>query len=50
VLAEALPPRQPARRHDDGGVWMTLGNGLADPILIVGAIGGEGSKGIGGQI
>jgi hypothetical protein len=29
-------------RHDDGGVWMTLGNSPGDLILIVGAVDGEG--------
>jgi hypothetical protein len=32
------------RRHDDGGVWMTLGNSLGDLILIVAAVAGEGSN------
>jgi len=34
-------------RHDDGGVWMTLGNSLGDLILIASAVGGEGSNWIG---
>ena len=35
-------------RHDDDSVWMTLGNRLADPpVLIVIAVGGEGSDAIG---
>jgi hypothetical protein len=29
------------RRNDDGSVWITLGNRLADPVLVVGAIGGN---------
>src|ERR1700684_2952881 len=33
-------------RHDDGSVWMTLGNRLADPVLIVITVGGEGNDGI----
>ena len=31
-------------RHDDDSVWMTLGNRLADPVLIVIAVGGEKAK------
>jgi hypothetical protein len=34
-------------RHDDSGVRMTLGNSLGDLILIVSAVGGEGSNWIG---
>jgi hypothetical protein len=39
--------RAGAWRHDDGGVRMTLGNSPGDLILIVAAVGGEGSNGIG---
>src|SRR5208282_2877487 len=35
------------RRHDDGGIRMTLGNRLANPVLIVEAVGGNGRDGIG---
>ncbi len=34
-------------RHDDRSVWMMLGHRLADPVLIVIAVDGEGSDGIG---
>jgi hypothetical protein len=34
-------------RHDDGSIRMTRGNSLDDPILIVAAVGGEGSNWIG---
>src|SRR6202789_163394 len=36
--------------HDDGSIWMTLGNRLADLVLIVGAVGGKGRNGIGDLI
>jgi hypothetical protein len=34
------------RRHDDGGIWITLVDRLADLVLIVGAVGSEESDGI----
>ena len=35
------------RRHDDGNIWMRLGNRLADLVLIVDTVGGEGGNGVG---
>ena len=35
------------RRHDDGGIRMTLGNRLADPVLVVVAVDSKGDDRIG---
>jgi hypothetical protein len=39
--------RASSRRNDDGSVWIMLGNRLADPVLVVGAIGGKRRNGTG---
>jgi glutathione S-transferase len=46
-LGRSTRHRACPRRHDDGSIWMTLGNRLTDLVLIVGAVGREGGNGIG---
>jgi hypothetical protein len=46
-LGRCTQDRSCARRHDDGSVWMMFGDRLINPVLIVIAVGGEGTDGIG---